>query len=154
MDNFFAIWHLSVSLVRVTSSAVEENIAQDPLDVRENSDHVLLDLAAQLHVAEVLVLPAVYAGVLQTLRRGEIPHLPLHLPVEEHLPALGAEVAAQGEGATDQTGHDPGPAPVSQGGHLRHLKVTLFTFISTKSLLLLLLDLDFLLAGGRLAADG
>ena len=70
MDNFFAIWHLSVSLVRVTSSAVEENIAQDPLD----SDHVLLDLAAQLHVAEVLVLPAVYAGVLQTLRRVELIH--------------------------------------------------------------------------------
>ena len=130
MDNSFVIWHLSVSLVRVTSGAVEENIAQDLLDVHEDSD--LLDLAAQLHVAEVLVLPAVYAGVLQTLRRGEIPHLPLHLPVEEHLPALGAEVAAQGEGAdlaADQTGHDPGHDPVSQGGHLRHLKVTLYTFI-------------------------
>ena len=130
MDNSFAILHLSVSLVRVTSGAVEENIAQVLLDVHEDSD--LLDLAAQLHVAEVLVLPAVYAGVLQTLRRGEIPHLPLHLPVEEHLPALGAEVAAQGEGAdlaADQTGHDPGHDPVSQGGHLRHLKVTLYTFI-------------------------
>ena len=133
MDNSFAILHLSVSLVRVTSGAVEENIAQDLLDVREDSDHVLLDLAAQLHVAEVLVLPAVYAGVLQTLRRGEIPHLPLHLPVEEHLPALGAEVAAQGEGAdlaADQTGHDPGHDPVSQGGHLRH-QYLLFSLGST-----------------------
>ena len=86
--------HLSVSQVRVTSGVVEENIAQDLLDlgaleelvVREDSDHVLLDLAAQLRVAEVLVPGRVlglgqrvvdgqvYAGVLQTLRRVELIH--------------------------------------------------------------------------------